>query len=83
MCGAIRDVRFGPIADIADQGRWCDEHQMKKVIKRYARTHLYDTQEARYVTISDLREWVAKGLEFVVIDADTGDDITKYWPRTA
>jgi polyhydroxyalkanoate synthesis regulator protein len=52
-------------------------HQMKKLIKRYARTRLYDTQEARYVTISDLREWIAKGLEFVVIDADTGDDITK------
>jgi polyhydroxyalkanoate synthesis repressor PhaR len=50
---------------------------MKKLIKRYARTRLYDTQEARYVTISDLREWIAKGLEFVVIDADTGDDITK------
>jgi polyhydroxyalkanoate synthesis regulator protein len=50
---------------------------MKKLIKRYARTRLYDTQEARYVTISELREWEVNDLEFVVIDADTGDDITQ------
>jgi polyhydroxyalkanoate synthesis regulator protein len=50
---------------------------MKKLIKRYARTRLYDTQEARYVTISELREWEVKDLEFVVVDADTGDDITE------
>jgi polyhydroxyalkanoate synthesis regulator protein len=52
-------------------------HEMKKLIKRYARTRLYDAQEARYVTISELREWEVKDLEFVVIDADTGDDITQ------
>jgi polyhydroxyalkanoate synthesis regulator protein len=50
---------------------------MKKLIKRYARTRLYDTQAARYVTISELREWEAKDLGFVVIDAETGDDITQ------
>jgi polyhydroxyalkanoate synthesis repressor PhaR len=50
---------------------------MERLIKRYARTRLYDTQEARYVTISDLRQWVAKGSEFVVIEADTGEDITE------
>jgi polyhydroxyalkanoate synthesis regulator protein len=33
-----------------------------RLIKRYARTRLYDTQAARYVTLRDLRSWVAKGI---------------------
>jgi polyhydroxyalkanoate synthesis repressor PhaR len=48
-----------------------------RLIKRYARSRLYDTQAARYVTLRDLRSWVAKGIAFVVIDAETGDDITR------
>jgi polyhydroxyalkanoate synthesis regulator protein len=49
---------------------------MPKLIKRYAQSRLYDTQAARYVTISDLREWQARGLAFTVVDAETNQDIT-------
>lgn len=49
---------------------------MPKLIKRYARSRLYDTQAARYVTLADLREWRARGLAFTVIDAETNQDIT-------
>ena len=48
-----------------------------KLIKRYARSRLYDTQAARYVTVADLRSWTAKGVQFIVIDAETGDDVTR------
>jgi polyhydroxyalkanoate synthesis repressor PhaR len=48
-----------------------------KLVKRYARSRLYDTQAARYVTIADLRSWAAKGIQFAVVDAETGDDITQ------
>lgn len=50
---------------------------MPKLIKRYARQRLYDTQALRYVTIADLRAWAARGVTFVVVDAETGDDITR------
>jgi len=50
---------------------------MPKLVKRYARSRLYDTQAARYVTVADLLWWASKGIPFVVIDAETGDDITR------
>jgi polyhydroxyalkanoate synthesis regulator protein len=50
---------------------------MAKLIKRYARTRLYDTQGARYVTLADLQEWQTRGLAFTVIDVETGQDVTK------
>jgi polyhydroxyalkanoate synthesis regulator protein len=49
---------------------------MPKVVKRYARSRLYDTDAARYVTLADLKEWQSRGLAFSVIDAETGRDIT-------
>ncbi len=48
-----------------------------RIVKRYARTRLYDTAAARYVTIGDLRAWLAAGVMFVVIDTETGDDVTR------
>jgi polyhydroxyalkanoate synthesis repressor PhaR len=50
---------------------------MPKLVKRYGRARLYDTETARYVTVADLREWQARGLAFTVIDAETGQDITR------
>lgn len=49
---------------------------MPKLVKRYARSRLYDTDTARYVTLADLKEWQARVLAFAVIDAETGQDIT-------
>ena len=50
---------------------------MAKIVKRYARARLYDTEKAQYVTLADLREWLARGLAFTVIDAETNQDITR------
>jgi polyhydroxyalkanoate synthesis regulator protein len=49
---------------------------MPRLVKRYARSRLYDTEAARYVTLADLKGWQARGLAFVVVDAETGQDIT-------
>ena len=49
---------------------------MPKLVKRYARTRLYDTEALRYITDAVLMLWVSKGISFVVIDAETGEDIT-------
>ena len=48
-----------------------------RLVKRYARSRLYDTEAASYVTVSDLKTWAAQGVQFVVLDAETGEDITK------
>lgn len=47
------------------------------LIKRYARSRLYDAANQRYVTVEQLREWVAKGVGFSVIDTETGADVTR------
>jgi polyhydroxyalkanoate synthesis regulator protein len=50
---------------------------MPKLAKRYARARLYDTEALRYVTVADLMLWVSKGVSFVVLDAEKGEDITR------
>lgn len=47
------------------------------VIKKYANRRLYDTGRSSYVTLDDLCEMVQEDHNFVVIDAKSGDDITR------
>jgi polyhydroxyalkanoate synthesis regulator protein len=47
------------------------------LIKRYARSRLYDTSSPRYVTVDELRDWERKGIMFTVLDVETGEDITR------
>jgi hypothetical protein len=47
------------------------------LVKRYARSRLYDTTTAQYLTADDLQQWKETGVAFVVIDTETGDDITR------
>lgn len=47
------------------------------VIKKYANRRLYDTGRSSYVTLDDLCEMVKDGIDFVVYDAKSGDDITR------
>jgi polyhydroxyalkanoate synthesis repressor PhaR len=46
------------------------------VIKRYANRRLYNAVAGSYVTIKDLGAVVKDEEDFVVYDANTGDDIT-------
>lgn len=47
------------------------------VIKKYANRRLYDTGRSSYVTLDDLCEMVKDGIDFVVYDAKSGEDITR------
>lgn len=47
------------------------------IIKKYANRRLYDTSSSAYVTLDDLSKLVHEGVEFVVLDAKSGNDITR------
>ncbi|WP_292052460.1 MULTISPECIES: polyhydroxyalkanoate synthesis repressor PhaR [unclassified Brevundimonas] len=47
------------------------------VIKKYANRRLYNTASSSYVTLDDLAHMVRQGVEFVVYDAKTNDDLTR------
>ena len=47
------------------------------IIKKYANRRLYDTSTSQYVTLDYLRDLVKKGTEFQVVDAKSGDDLTR------
>ncbi len=46
-------------------------------IKKYANRRLYNTATSSYVTLDHLCQMVKDGLNFVVYDAKTGEDITR------
>jgi polyhydroxyalkanoate synthesis repressor PhaR len=46
-------------------------------IKKYANRRLYNTGTSTYVTLEDLAEMLKKDDDFVVVDAKTGEDITR------
>lgn len=45
-------------------------------IKKYANRRLYNTASSSYITLEDLAGMVRENVEFQVLDAKTGDDIT-------
>ena len=45
-------------------------------IKKYANRRLYNTGTSSYITLDDLAGMTRDGVEFVVVDAKSGDDIT-------
>lgn len=49
----------------------------KVIIKKYANRRLYDTESSAYITLDRLGEMIREGREFEVVDAKTGDDITR------
>ena len=46
------------------------------VIKKYANRRLYNTHSSSYITLEDLAQMTRQGLEFNVVDAKSGEDIT-------
>ncbi|HYE46535.1 MAG TPA: polyhydroxyalkanoate synthesis repressor PhaR [Caulobacter sp.] len=49
----------------------------KVVIKKYANRRLYNTASSSYVTLEHLADMVREGVDFVVFDAKSGEDITR------
>lgn len=46
-------------------------------IKKYANRRLYNTKTSSYVTLDHLAEMIKADEDFVVVDAKTGDDLTR------
>ena len=46
-------------------------------VKKYANRRLYNTASSSYVTLDDLAALVQDGVDFVVTDAKSGEDITR------
>ena len=56
-----------------------NEHQEDSsvLIKRYAGHRLYNTATSAYVSLDDLANMLLSGQRFVVVESETGDDITR------
>ncbi len=49
----------------------------QRVIKKYPNRRLYDTNSSAYITLIEVRQLVMDGEPFVVIDAKSGEDLTR------
>ena len=47
------------------------------VIKKYPNRRLYDTSASRYINLEDIGEFVRQGKDVQVVDAQTGEDLTR------
>ena len=48
-----------------------------RLIKKYPNRRLYDTKTSAYITLGDVKDLVLKFEDFKVVDAKTGDDLTR------
>jgi polyhydroxyalkanoate synthesis repressor PhaR len=48
-----------------------------RLIKKYPNRRLYDTRTSTYITLVDVKELVLKHEDFRVVDAKSGDDLTR------
>ena len=49
-----------------------------RIIKKYGNRRLYDTRDSRYVNLEDVANMVRDGEDLQVVDAKTGDDLTRH-----
>lgn len=49
----------------------------KIIIKKYPNRRLYDTSISEYITIDSIAEMIKKDVDLVILDAKTGDDLTR------
>ncbi len=48
-----------------------------RFLKKYPNRRLYDTSTSKYITLEDVRRLVLDGVQFVVRDSKTDEDITR------
>lgn len=48
-----------------------------RVIKKYPNRRLYDTVKSGYITVADVLKIIRAGEDFQVVDAESGEDITR------
>jgi polyhydroxyalkanoate synthesis repressor PhaR len=49
----------------------------QRVIKKYPNRRLYDTTTSTYITLADIKQLVMDNAPFEVLDAKTGEDLTR------
>ena len=54
-----------------------DSAQGVRAIKKYPNRRLYDTQTSSYITLTDVKEMVMGCEQFSILDAKTGEDLTR------
>ncbi len=54
-----------------------DKNSNQRVIKKYPNRRLYDTNTSSYITLSEIKQLVMENEPCVVVDAKTGDDLTR------
>jgi polyhydroxyalkanoate synthesis repressor PhaR len=48
-----------------------------RTIKKYPNRRLYDTANSGYITLADVKQMVLDNIDFQVVDAKSGDDLTR------
>ena len=51
--------------------------EQQRLIKKYPNRRLYDTQTSTYITLADVKQLVLEHENFQVVDAKSGDDLTR------
>lgn len=51
--------------------------EKNRLIKKYPNRRLYDTRTSSYITLADVKELVLSREEFQVVDAKSGEDLTR------
>jgi polyhydroxyalkanoate synthesis repressor PhaR len=54
-----------------------DSKSSQRVIKKYPNRRLYDTDTSSYITLTEIKRLVMDSEVFAVVDAKSGDDITR------
>jgi polyhydroxyalkanoate synthesis repressor PhaR len=54
-----------------------DSKKSQRVIKKYPNRRLYDTDTSTYITLAEIKQLVMDSEVFSVVDAKSGDDITR------
>lgn len=57
--------------------RTCIDMPTLRTIKKYSNRRLYDTANSCYITLAEVREIVLNQEEIVVVDSESGEDITR------
>jgi polyhydroxyalkanoate synthesis repressor PhaR len=79
-CVAVQHILliFGDARGVHMQDKkTVDAKSTQRVIKKYPNRRLYDTDTSSYITLSEVKQLVMDSEHFVVLDAKTGEDLTR------
>ncbi|MBF0263886.1 MAG: polyhydroxyalkanoate synthesis repressor PhaR [Gammaproteobacteria bacterium] len=50
---------------------------LEYIIKKYPNRRLYDTEQSKYITVSDVKELIISGKAIQVLDSTSNEDLTR------